>query len=201
MHGINGMMYANLRGLDAEAETQIRWYLLGLGTEVDMHSVHWHGHTVRFGGHTVDVVQDMPATGVTADMYADHVGRWLMHCHVNDHIEGGMIAAYEIVANAARGEAQISTCQQMYGRAADEKMSDFDFEESWFDGHLFHKEISPYFRVAYTVNYAEMYFDMAIAARTTGWIGIGFFGFDEAKSHAMIDTDMIVAWVQNGQVQ
>jgi len=201
MHGINGMVYANLRGLEAEAETQIRWYLLGLGTEVDLHSVHWHGHTVRFGGHTVDVIQAMPATGVTVDMYADNIGKWLLHCHVNNHFEGGQVASYEIVANPVRGEGQISTCQQMFASAADEKMSAFAYDESWFEGHPFQKEISPFFRVAYTVNYAEMYFDMVMVARTTGWIGLGFFGFEEEKSHAMIDTDMIVAWVQNGSVE
>jgi len=200
MHGINGLMFANLLGLEAEAETQIRWYVLGLGTETDLHSVHWHGHTMQYGGHRVDVVQNMPATGVTVDMYADHVGEWLLHCHVNEHLEGGMMAKYEIVANVARDEEEISTCQQIYATAADEKMNDFDFDESWFEGHPFRVEISPYFLVAYTVNYAEMYLDMAMAARTTGFLGLGFYGLEEDKSHAMINTDMIVAWVANGQV-
>ena len=185
MHGINGLMFANLLDLEAEAETQIRWYVLGLGTETDLHSVHWHGHTVQYCGNRVDVVQNMPATGVTVDMYADHVGEWLLHCHVTEHLEGGMMAKYEIVANVARDEKDISTCQQIYATAADEKMNDFDFDESWFEGHPFRVEISPYFRVAYTVNYAELYLDMAMAARTTGvpWPRILRFGGGQEPRH------------------
>eukprot|EP00931_Biecheleriopsis_adriatica_P047508 TRINITY_DN27395_c0_g1_i1.p1 TRINITY_DN27395_c0_g1~~TRINITY_DN27395_c0_g1_i1.p1 ORF type:complete len:2248 (-),score=342.65 TRINITY_DN27395_c0_g1_i1:98-6841(-) len=200
MHGINGQLYANLRGLRAKAETKVRWYVLSLGTEVDLHSVHWHAHTVLYGGHSLDVVMNMPATGITADMYVDNVGTWLMHCHVNDHIEGGMTAVYEVTENPDRGEAQISTCQQMYGRSADSRRDSFNFSQAYFDGHLFDRMLSPYFRLAYTVNYAEGYFDAIMAARATGWLGIGFYSTEEAKAHPMLKTDMIVGRVKQGSV-
>jgi len=200
MHGINGQLYANLRGLTAKAETKVRWYVLSLGTEVDLHSVHWHGHTVAFGGHRLDVVMNMPATGITADMYVDNVGSWLMHCHINDHIEGGMIAVYTVTENPDRGEAQISTCQQMYGRSADTRREAFNFSAAHFEEYQFNVMLSPYVRVAYSVNYLEQYFDMMMAARTTGWIGLGFFGSDEGKDHAMINTDMVMGRVKQGIV-
>merc|ERR1719247_924738 len=98
---------------------------------------------------------NMPATGITADMYVDNVGSWLMHCHINDHIEGGMIAVYDVTENPDRGEAQISTCQQMYGRSADTRREAFNFTDSYFKPYTFDRTLSPYFRIAYTVNYVD----------------------------------------------
>ena len=55
MNGINGRIYGNLEGLRMVKGQKINWYLLSLGTEVDMHNVHFHGQTVlavsqtRFG--------------------------------------------------------------------------------------------------------------------------------------------------------
>ncbi len=34
---------------------------------------------------------------VTADMKADNPGEWLYHCHVSDHIYGGMLTTYQIL--------------------------------------------------------------------------------------------------------
>jgi hypothetical protein len=50
MHAINGYVYGNLPGLDIKQGETVRWYLIGLGTEVDLHSPHWHGNTVLSGG-------------------------------------------------------------------------------------------------------------------------------------------------------
>jgi len=201
MHGFNGLMYANLQGLTMHAETKVRWYVISLGTEVDMHTVHWHGHTVLFSGHRVDSVMNMPATGITADMYVDNVGPWLMHCHITDHIEGGMVAVYTVTENPERGEAQISTCQQMYGRAADVRREAFEYDDTKFEGYTFKIDLSPYYRVAYSVNYAEEKFDMMLAGRTAGWLGLGFFSQDEDKDHAMINTDMVLGSVKLGQAE
>jgi FtsP/CotA-like multicopper oxidase with cupredoxin domain len=33
---------------------------------------------------------------VTADMTADNPGTWLLHCHVADHLNAGMVATYTI---------------------------------------------------------------------------------------------------------
>lgn len=45
---INGYMYANLNGLNMEVGDKVYWYLIGMGNEVDIHSVHWHGHSVEY---------------------------------------------------------------------------------------------------------------------------------------------------------
>ena len=49
MHSINGYIFGNLRGLVAKNGARVRWYVLGMGNEVDNHSAHWHGKTVTVG--------------------------------------------------------------------------------------------------------------------------------------------------------
>jgi FtsP/CotA-like multicopper oxidase with cupredoxin domain len=34
---------------------------------------------------------------ITADMVADDPGTWLFHCHVSEHMEGGMAALYQVI--------------------------------------------------------------------------------------------------------
>jgi hypothetical protein len=38
MHSINGYVYGNLPGLETRRGERVRWYVLDLGTEVDLHS-------------------------------------------------------------------------------------------------------------------------------------------------------------------
>jgi FtsP/CotA-like multicopper oxidase with cupredoxin domain len=96
MHAINGYFFGNLKGLTMKKGDKVRWYILGMGNEVDLHSPHWHGKTVRVAGSQTDVVNLLPATMITADMNADNVGEWMYHCHVSDHIDGGMFTSYQI---------------------------------------------------------------------------------------------------------
>ena len=96
-HAINGFIFGNLRGLEVEQHDKVRWYLIGLGTEVDMHTAHWHGQTVLNAGKRTDVVELLPGTMVTVDMTAKTPGNWLYHCHVADHITAGMNTRWRVV--------------------------------------------------------------------------------------------------------
>lgn len=97
MHGINGYLYGNQPGLVMKKGERVRWYLIGMGTEVDLHTPHWHGHTVLHNGNRVDVMELMPASLKTVDMTLDNEGTWLYHCHVNDHIKAGMLSLYTVL--------------------------------------------------------------------------------------------------------
>ncbi len=96
MHSINGYVFGNLPGLTMHKGERVRWYVMAMGTEVDLHTPHWHGNTVLTGGMRADVVSLLPATMLTADMQPDDVGTWLFHCHVNDHIAAGMLSLYTV---------------------------------------------------------------------------------------------------------
>jgi FtsP/CotA-like multicopper oxidase with cupredoxin domain len=96
MHSINGFIFGNLRGLVMNNGEKVRWYLLGMGNEVDLHSAHFHGKTVLYNSRRTDVVELMPASMATVDMKADNPGTWMFHCHVADHIAAGMVTTYTI---------------------------------------------------------------------------------------------------------
>jgi len=96
MHSMNGYVYGNLPGLAMREGERVRWYQLALGTEVDLHTPHWHGNTLIEAGRRVDVLNLLPATHITVDMQPDNPGTWMYHCHVNDHIDAGMMATYTV---------------------------------------------------------------------------------------------------------
>ena len=95
-HAINGYIFGNLPGLKMTSGERVRWYVIGMGTEVDMHTPHWHGQTLEFMGMRTDMVELMPMSMKTLDMVPDEPGTWLFHCHVNDHLEAGMTALYTV---------------------------------------------------------------------------------------------------------
>ncbi len=96
MHAMNGRIFGNLDGLSMVSGDRVRWYLLALGSEVDLHTPHWHGDTVLQAGRRTDTVELLPASMLVADMVAENPGTWLFHCHVADHVEAGMIALYRV---------------------------------------------------------------------------------------------------------
>uniref|UniRef100_A0A8C9YSY7 Hephaestin n=1 Tax=Sander lucioperca TaxID=283035 RepID=A0A8C9YSY7_SANLU len=96
MHGINGFLYGNLPGLSMCQGNKIHWHMIGLGNEVDMHSVNFHGQILTIQNHHTDTVSLFPASSTTAEMMADNPGNWLLTCTVNDHLMAGMQAIFEI---------------------------------------------------------------------------------------------------------
>ena len=97
MHSINGYVYGNMPLITTRRSERVRWYVMGMGTEVDLHTPHWHGNTVLANGMRMDVVQLLPAGMVVANMVPDAPGTWLYHCHVNDHILAGMLTRYQVL--------------------------------------------------------------------------------------------------------
>jgi FtsP/CotA-like multicopper oxidase with cupredoxin domain len=37
---------------------------------------------------------------IALDAYTDNPGTWLFHCHLNDHIHGGMMALFHVKGTA-----------------------------------------------------------------------------------------------------
>lgn len=101
-YAINGFIFGNLPGLTMRQGEKVRWYLLGMGNEIDLHTPHWHGETVIDGGRNTDVVELLPGSMATVDMLANNPGTWMFHCHVEDHMEAGMMAVYTIYAPPTR---------------------------------------------------------------------------------------------------
>jgi FtsP/CotA-like multicopper oxidase with cupredoxin domain len=94
---INGFIYANGPMMTMKKGQRVRWYLINLGDGFNFHTPHWHGNTVTVHGERTDVVALSPAQMLVADMVADDPGVWLFHCHVSDHMAGGMVARYQVL--------------------------------------------------------------------------------------------------------
>lgn len=96
MHGMNGLVYGNNQGYVMHKGEQVRWYILAMGTEVDLHTPHWHGTTLLHNGNRLDVTEILPAATKTLDMRPDVNGVWMYHCHINDHISAGMMSTFTV---------------------------------------------------------------------------------------------------------
>jgi hypothetical protein len=95
-HAINGYIFGNGPMINLRKGERVRWYVMGMGTETDLHTPHWHGNTVTVNGMRMDTIDLLPASMVVADMVPDDVGTWLFHCHVADHIRAGMQTRYRV---------------------------------------------------------------------------------------------------------
>ncbi|GAA4727786.1 hypothetical protein GCM10025782_28100 [Pedococcus ginsenosidimutans] len=97
-HSINGYLFGNQPMVTLRQGERVRWYVMSMGTEVDLHTPHWHGNTVVVMGTRMDVVSLLPASMLVADMVPDNPGIWLFHCHVNDHLTAGMMTRYRVTS-------------------------------------------------------------------------------------------------------
>ena len=57
LHCINGYVFGNQPGLNNTVNEHVRWYMLSLGNENDLHVAHWHGNTLLKEGHRTDVIE------------------------------------------------------------------------------------------------------------------------------------------------
>ncbi len=96
---INGYLYGDGPVMTVKQGQRVRWYLLDMGDvgALNFHTPHWHGNTVLSHGTRRDTIFLLPLGTETADMVPDAPGLWLFHCHLDDHMEAGMMARYEVL--------------------------------------------------------------------------------------------------------
>ncbi|XP_023933086.1 hephaestin-like [Lingula anatina] len=98
-HVINGEITALDSGFDMNQCDLVAWYLLSLGGETDIHTVHFHAQSFISRAetpHRGDVVEIFPGTFETVTMLADDPGTWFVHCHVDDHVAAGMDTVFTV---------------------------------------------------------------------------------------------------------
>ena len=97
---INGYLFSNGPMITMRKGEHVRWYVMTMGIGFNFHTPHWHGNLVNVRGQYMDVIPTIgPAQVVTADMVPDMVGTWMFHCHVDDHMKGGMQTLYRVLDN------------------------------------------------------------------------------------------------------
>jgi len=91
---INGRAYAgNTPTLRARVGQDVAVHVMGMDN--NFHDFHIHGHRWRgAGAQFVDTPTVGPNETITARFVEDNPGRWLYHCHVFSHQDGGMAGWY-----------------------------------------------------------------------------------------------------------
>lgn len=117
MHAINGKLYANLKGLTMYQGEQVAWYMLTMGQDIDLHTVHFHAESFLYRNgesYRADVVDLFPGTFEVVEMVASNPGTWLIHCHVTDHVHGGMETLFTVLSQ----REHLSAITTEFGKAA-----------------------------------------------------------------------------------
>ncbi len=96
MHTINGRAYEEWSPhFQAKMGDLVRWHVISIGQE--FHTFHVHGHRwVTAEGVLTDNVNLGPGTYTSFEWTEDNPGDWLYHCHVPQHMEGGMMGLYSV---------------------------------------------------------------------------------------------------------
>jgi len=96
MHTIDGRAYMEWSPhFRSKIGDRVRWRVISIGTE--FHTFHVHGHRwVGADGVMTDNINLGPGTYSTFEWLEDNPGDWLYHCHVPDHMGGGMMGLYSV---------------------------------------------------------------------------------------------------------
>nr|XP_055194400.1 hephaestin isoform X5 [Nyctereutes procyonoides] len=119
MHAINGKLYSNLRGLTMYQGERVAWYMLAMGQDIDLHTVHFHAESFLYRNgesYRADVVDLFPGTFEVVEMVASNPGTWLMHCHVSDHVHAGMETLFTVLSQKEH-ISTITTTTKEIGKA------------------------------------------------------------------------------------
>lgn len=96
---MNGFLHGNLplEWMTMKKGERVRWYTFASTADFDFHTPHWHGNTVLVDGKRLDLTVLSPLQTMVADMRPDNVGVWMYHCHVSNHMAGGMMQRFQVV--------------------------------------------------------------------------------------------------------
>jgi FtsP/CotA-like multicopper oxidase with cupredoxin domain len=93
---INGRAFVgNTPIFRAKVGQVVQWDVMGMGS--DFHTFHVHGHRwTGADGVPRDTVTVGPAETFALRWQEDAPGTWLYHCHVETHMDSGMIGIYRV---------------------------------------------------------------------------------------------------------
>ncbi|XP_063102700.1 coagulation factor VIII isoform X3 [Cavia porcellus] len=96
-YAINGYVMDTLPGLVMAQDQRIRWYLLSMGSNENIHSIHFSGHvfTVRKKEEYKMAVYNLyPGAFETMEMQPSRAGIWRVECLIGEHLHAGMSALF-----------------------------------------------------------------------------------------------------------
>ncbi|EFN54070.1 hypothetical protein CHLNCDRAFT_58397 [Chlorella variabilis] len=108
-HGINGYLYCNMPQLTFTQGEKVRFHILALGTEVDMHTPNFVGQSLQVDNQRSSAIGLMPGAMHSVDIVMANPGISTVQCRVADHISAGMQAVVKVLASEEVAEAQDTT--------------------------------------------------------------------------------------------
>ena len=128
IHMINGYIFGNVPGLEMCIGDRVDWHIFGMGSETDLHSITFQGHTIKVDGHRTVKDAVFPARSTTAHMTAWNPGKWLLRCLVNHHYMSGMTALFNVTSCPGKTAPEIEPVQgktRKYFIGAEETVWDY----------------------------------------------------------------------------
>ena len=126
-HTINGRALCTLEGLDDFTSGQrVRWHLLSIGDEVDVHTPGWQGHSITVDGRPEPSLALMPSSMTSVDITVKP-GTWTLWDLGDNHFRGGARAKF-VVLGGSNEEAKVESDESKIARhyiAADEVEWDY----------------------------------------------------------------------------
>ncbi|XP_066570914.1 coagulation factor VIII isoform X2 [Amia ocellicauda] len=126
---INGYVAETLPGLVVEQHHPVRWHLLNMGSDGEIHAVHFHGNpfTVRRDQERrMSIYNLYPGVFGMVEMRPSMAGTWLIECMIGDYQLSGMRAKM-LVYNPK--------CAEPLGmkskRIADSQITESDHYDGW----------------------------------------------------------------------
>ncbi|XP_045328152.1 coagulation factor VIII isoform X1 [Leopardus geoffroyi] len=92
-HAINGYVMDTLPGLVVAQDQKIRWYLLSMGSNENIHSIHFSGQVFtarKKEEYKMAVYNLYPGVFETVEMLPSKVGIWRIECLIGEHLQAGM---------------------------------------------------------------------------------------------------------------
>ena len=100
---INGRAYPATESIAMRVGETLKVRFIGSNNGF-IHPMHIHGHTMKILScsrlarpvHHADTVLVMPNERVEAAFVADNPGNWMIHCHIIEHQDTGMMAWFRV---------------------------------------------------------------------------------------------------------
>ncbi|XP_042335667.1 coagulation factor VIII isoform X2 [Sceloporus undulatus] len=90
IHTINGFVNSPLPELKVCQKRPVYWYVIGLGTRPEVHSIFFEGHSFLVRDHRQATLDITPATFLTAETTPRNNGTFRMFCQIPSHQQAGM---------------------------------------------------------------------------------------------------------------
>ncbi|XP_007433397.1 coagulation factor VIII [Python bivittatus] len=124
-HTINGFIHYSLPGLKLCEKRPVYWYVIGLGTMPEVHSILFEGHTFLVREHRYATLDISPAVFLTAETTPRTNGTFQMFCQIPSHQQAGMKAFIQVEVCPEPPEKKM----RMAEPSADEDNYDYEEEE------------------------------------------------------------------------